>query len=122
MLRRLWSEASVTFEGNYERVIGARLHRPGAASNPGVVRWGVVAAYRRAGRLADGWIPDHMVPGPKLDAAKAEVEVAAERAGRGPHNWDCRQSSYGQQWRAGPKPCPGWSRWWDSGVSPALRI
>ena len=85
LLRRLWSEPSVTFEGNYERVIGAGL-APAPVQRPIPVWFGGESspAYRRAGRLADGWIPDHMVPGPKLDAAKAEVEVAAERAGRDP--------------------------------------
>jgi hypothetical protein len=41
------------------------------------------AAYRRAGRLADGWFPQ-MSPGPKLDEAKAMVEEAAVQAGRDP--------------------------------------
>jgi alkanesulfonate monooxygenase SsuD/methylene tetrahydromethanopterin reductase-like flavin-dependent oxidoreductase (luciferase family) len=41
------------------------------------------AAYRRAGRLADGWFPQH-APGPKLDEARAIVERAALEAGRDP--------------------------------------
>src|SRR5207249_483344 len=58
LLRRLWTEQTVTFEGTYERITGAGLaplpiQRPipiwfGAASPP---------AYRRAGRLSDGWFP-----------------------------------------------------------------
>lgn len=84
LLRRLWSEATVTFDGAFHRVTGAGLaplpvQRPipvwiGAASAPG---------YRRAGRLADGWFP-MMAPGPKLDQARAEVERAALAAGRDP--------------------------------------
>jgi probable F420-dependent oxidoreductase len=83
LLRRLWTEQTVTFEGAYERVTGAGLaplpiQRPipvwfGAASTP---------AYRRAGRLADGWFPQ-VPPGPKLDEARAEVHAARE-AGRDP--------------------------------------
>jgi hypothetical protein len=42
------------------------------------------AAYARAGRLGDGWIPDRMKPGPALDAAKATVERSASEAGRDP--------------------------------------
>jgi alkanesulfonate monooxygenase SsuD/methylene tetrahydromethanopterin reductase-like flavin-dependent oxidoreductase (luciferase family) len=40
-------------------------------------------AYRRAGRLGDGWFP-LVPPGPKLDEARALVEAAATEAGRDP--------------------------------------
>ncbi|TML37819.1 MAG: LLM class F420-dependent oxidoreductase [Actinobacteria bacterium] len=72
LLRRLWTEESVTFHGAYEHVTGAGLF--GAASPP---------AYRRAGRLADGWFPQ-VPPGPRLDEARALVEQAAREAGRDP--------------------------------------
>jgi probable F420-dependent oxidoreductase len=82
LLRRLWTERSVTFEGTFEQVIGAALaplpvQRPipvwvGGASDP---------AYRRIGRLADGWFP--MVhPGEKLDRARSIIEASAAAAGR----------------------------------------
>jgi probable F420-dependent oxidoreductase len=84
LLRRLWTERSVTYSGEYEHVIGAGLaplpvQRPipiwfGAASEP---------AFRRAGRLGDGWFP-MVPPGPALDAARAVVEQAARDAGRDP--------------------------------------
>jgi probable F420-dependent oxidoreductase len=84
LLRRLWTEQTVTFDGAFDKVTGAGLaplpvQRPipiwiGAASAPG---------YRRAGRLADGWFP-MMEPGPKLDEALAEVERGAVAAGRDP--------------------------------------
>src|SRR5437763_170651 len=71
LMRRLWTEATVTHEGPSERVIGAGLaplpvQRPiplwiGGSSKP---------AYRRAGRLADGWFPQ-VRPGPPLDEARA---------------------------------------------------
>ena len=84
LMRRLWTERSVTYAGTYEHVTGAGLaplpvQRPipvwfGAASEP---------AYRRAGRLADGWFPQ-VPPGPALDAARAIVDEAARSAGRDP--------------------------------------
>jgi hypothetical protein len=40
-------------------------------------------AFRRAGRLADGWLP-MVQPGPKLDEALALVAEGAEQAGRSP--------------------------------------
>ncbi len=84
LLRRLWTEQTVTFDGDFDRVTGAGLaplpvQRPipvwiGAAAVPG---------YERAGRLADGWFP-MMAPGPELDEARAVVERAAVEAGRDP--------------------------------------
>ena len=41
------------------------------------------AAFRRAGRLADGWLP-MMQPGPKLDEALGYVAEGAAEAGRDP--------------------------------------
>jgi hypothetical protein len=40
-------------------------------------------AYRRAGRLADGWFPQ-MAPGPQLEEARRIVAEAAAEAGRDP--------------------------------------
>jgi probable F420-dependent oxidoreductase len=84
LLRRLTSEQAVTHDGEFERVTGAGLaplplQRPipiwiGGQSPP---------AYRRVGRLADGWFPQ-VPPGPKLDEARAIVEEAAHAAGRDP--------------------------------------
>ena len=84
LLRRLWTERSVTFEGAHDHVEGAGLwplpnQQPipvwlGAASKP---------AYRRIGRLADGWFP-MMQPGEKLARARAVVDEAARAAGRDP--------------------------------------
>ena len=41
------------------------------------------AAFRRAGRVADGWLP-MMQPGPHLDRARADVAAGAQEAGRDP--------------------------------------
>jgi probable F420-dependent oxidoreductase len=94
LLRRLFTERSVTFAGAYDHVTGAGIaplpvQRPipiwfGAASEP---------AFRRAGRLGDGWFP-MLAPGPALDAARAVVEEAARAAGRDPGvmGMECRVS------------------------------
>ncbi|MFC4116722.1 LLM class F420-dependent oxidoreductase [Nonomuraea zeae] len=84
LMRRLWTEPSVTFEGTYDRVTGAGL-APLPIQRPIPVWFGAQspAAYRRAGRLADGWFPQWS-PGPKLDEAKTLVEEAAAQAGRDP--------------------------------------
>lgn len=82
LLRRLWTEPTLTFDGRHHRVTGAGLaplpvQRPipvwfGAASRP---------ALERAGRLADGWFP-MVAPGPQLDEARAIVSRSADAAGR----------------------------------------
>jgi hypothetical protein len=40
-------------------------------------------AYRRIGKLADGWFP-RLEPGPDLDEARAIIVTAATEAGRDP--------------------------------------
>jgi probable F420-dependent oxidoreductase len=84
LLRRLWTERSVTFEGTGERVTGAGL-APLPVQQPIPVWLGGSSrlAYERMGRLADGWFPQ-VQPGPKLDEARAVLEAAARDAGRDP--------------------------------------
>ena len=84
LMRRLWTERSVTAEVGVERVNGVGIaplpvQRPipiwvGGSSTP---------AYRRAGRVGDGWFPLRR-PGPELDEARRTVEQAAIEAGRDP--------------------------------------
>jgi probable F420-dependent oxidoreductase len=84
LLRRLWTETVVTHQGSFDTVTAAGLaplpvQRPipvwiGGSSDP---------AYRRIGRLADGWFPQ-VAPGPDLDRARGIVAEAAEAAGRDP--------------------------------------
>jgi probable F420-dependent oxidoreductase len=84
LLRRLWTERSVTHEGMFERVTGAGL-APLPVQRPIPVWFGGQSppAYRRMGRLADGWFPQ-VAPGGDLDEARAIVEQAALDAGRDP--------------------------------------
>ena len=100
LLRRLWTEPSVTFRGRYDRVTGAGL-APLPVQRPIPVWFGAQSerAYRRAGRLADGWFPQ-VPPGPKLDQARGVVEQAAAEAGRDP-------ASLGMEGRASWRDDPG---------------
>jgi probable F420-dependent oxidoreductase len=84
LLRRLWTEPSVTYHGTYHTVTGAGL-APLPVQRPIPVWFGAQSepAYRRVGRLADGWFPQ-VQPGPQLDEARAAVERAAAEAGRNP--------------------------------------
>ena len=84
LLRRLWTEESISFAGADETVNGAGL-RPLPVQRPIPLWFGGQSrpAYLRAGRLADGWFPQ-VPPGPRLDEARAIVEQAAVEAGRDP--------------------------------------
>lgn len=84
LMRRLWTERVVTFDGAYETVTGAGL-APLPVQRPIPVWFGAHSqrAYVRAGQLADGWFPQ-MPPGPRLDEARRVIARAAEEAGRDP--------------------------------------
>jgi probable F420-dependent oxidoreductase len=84
LLRLLWTQRSVTFHGEYERVTGAGL-APMPVQRPIPIWFGAQSppAYRRAGQLGDGWFPQ-MQPGPTLDEAAKTVRTAARAAGRNP--------------------------------------
>jgi len=84
LLRELWTTRSLSFDGEFDRVRGAGIaplpvQRPipvwlGGSSDP---------AYRRIGRLADGWFPQ-VRPGPDLETAVGVIAGAATEAGRDP--------------------------------------
>ncbi len=84
LLRRLFTERSVTFEGRHEQVTGAGIN-PLPVQRPIPIWFGAATppAFRRAGRLGDGWFP-MIPPGPRLDEAKAIVAAGAQEAGRDP--------------------------------------
>ncbi|MEO3809263.1 LLM class F420-dependent oxidoreductase [Sphaerisporangium sp. B11E5] len=84
LMRRLWTEQSVTYEGTYHRVTAAGL-APMPVQRPIPVWFGGQSekAYRRIGRLADGWFPQ-LPPGHDLEEAKAIVHQSAFESGRDP--------------------------------------
>jgi probable F420-dependent oxidoreductase len=84
LLRRLWTTRSVTVTGRFDTVTGAGL-APLPVQQPIPLWFGGMspAAYRRMGRLADGWFP-MVQPGPALDEAREIIDTAARSAGREP--------------------------------------
>ena len=89
LLRRLWTEGTVSFRGDGVDVVGAGI-RPLPVQRPIPVWVGgrSAAAYRRAGRLADGWLPQ-VQPGPELERARALIDESAVEAGRDPAAIGC---------------------------------
>ncbi len=84
LLRRLWTEESLTFDGTFDHIKGAGL-APLPVQRPIPVWLGAQSpvAYRRVGRVADGWFPQ-VSPGPELEEALAVITGAATEAGRDP--------------------------------------
>ncbi|MET0629049.1 MAG: LLM class F420-dependent oxidoreductase [Acidimicrobiia bacterium] len=84
LMRRLWTEQTVTHDGPSERITGAGIS-PLPVQRPIPIWFGGSSerAYRRIGRLADGWFPQ-VPPGPLLDEARGVVDIAASGAGRDP--------------------------------------
>jgi probable F420-dependent oxidoreductase len=84
LLRRLWTEQTVSFAGTWEQVTGAGL-APLPVQRPIPIWFGgsSAPAYRRIGQLADGWFPQ-VTPGGDLEAALAQIEASARVAGRDP--------------------------------------
>ena len=115
LLRRLWTEPSVTYRGRYDRVTGAGL-APLPVQRPIPVWFGGQSdrAYRRIGRLADGWFPQ-VPPGPKLDEARGVVERAAAEAGRDPASLGMEGRA---SWRGSPEKLAGHAATWrEAGAS-----
>lgn len=85
LLRRLWTERSVTHAGDFDRITGAGI-APMPIQRPIPIWLGGYSApaFRRMGRLADGWFPSSLQPGPDLDEACAMIARSAEEAGRDP--------------------------------------
>ena len=87
LLRRLWTEPSVTFHGTFDQIPAAGL-APLPVQRPIPVWVGAQSArgYQRAGRLADGWFPQ-MPPGarPRRCPAPGRRGGAGCGPGPGPH-------------------------------------
>ena len=84
LLRRLWTERAVTHEGRFDRVSGAGL-APLPVQRPIPIWLGgqSTVAYRRIGRLADGWFPQ-VPPGPRARRGQGSHRHSRNRSGPGP--------------------------------------
>jgi probable F420-dependent oxidoreductase len=85
VMRLLWTQESVTFEGRYHSIDNAGLlPRPVQQPIPIWMGGGLApATLDRIGRLADGWICN-TPPGHGLEEALEVVRAAAMKAGRAP--------------------------------------
>jgi len=82
LLRRFWTEDSVDHDGPHHRYEGARV-RPRPVQDPIDIWLGGIAPseLRRAGRLADGWLPSFCTPA-DVAAGRPVIEQVAAEHGR----------------------------------------
>jgi probable F420-dependent oxidoreductase len=82
VLRALWTEPSVTFEGEFHHIRAAGIApRPVQRPIPIWIGAYAPAALRRVGRLADGWFPQ-VRPGGGLEEALEIIREEGVEAGR----------------------------------------
>jgi probable F420-dependent oxidoreductase len=84
LLRALWTDPVITFDGRWERVVAAGLN-PLPVQRPIPIWIGgyVEATLHRVGALGDGWFP-WREPNDTMRAAVARVHQYAREAGRDP--------------------------------------
>ncbi|GAA1689391.1 hypothetical protein GCM10009745_38130 [Kribbella yunnanensis] len=83
LLRKLWADPVITYEGRFDRVAEAGLNPLPGRRIPIWFGGGADAVLRRTGAIGDGWMPQ----GRPDEAMRAQLETireAAERAGRDP--------------------------------------
>lgn len=86
LMRRLWCEETVTFEGEFHRITDAGINpRPYQRPIPVWIGAFVDQAIRRAGRVADGWLMNPRVAaGPDAERLIETFREGAREAGRDP--------------------------------------
>jgi probable F420-dependent oxidoreductase len=90
VLRRLWTEELVTFEGGWHKIIDAGIN-PGPLQRPIPVWFGGSdeRALRRLARLGDGWFP-LLPPDAQCRAMVETIRRHAREAGRSPRSTSTR--------------------------------
>jgi len=85
VIKRLFTEENVTFEGRFTKLSGVTLQpKPAQPGGPPIwVAGRSEAAIKRAGRLGDGYLPYLFSPD-RLRTSIAPARIEAERAGRDP--------------------------------------
>ena len=85
LLRSLWTQPLVTFDGRFDKIPDAGIN-PLPVQQPIPIWMGGMsdAVQKRVGRLADGWFPQRITPGPEAQEILERVRGYAHNAGRDP--------------------------------------
>lgn len=85
LLRRLWTEPVMSFNGKYHEVVEAGLNPLPSRQIPVWFGGTADAVLRRTGRIGDGWMPQS-APDERARKQIAMIREAAEEAGRDPQS------------------------------------
>ena len=98
LLRKLWTEPLVDFEGQWHRVSGAGIN-PLPIQRPIPIWAGATAdaGLQRAARLADGWFP-LIPPDQRARDQVAKVRGYLQAAGRDPNAFGIEARAYLKEW------------------------
>ena len=117
VLRRLWTQELVTFEGKWHKITDAGLN-PMPVQRPIPIWFGGHAeeVLQRCAKLGDGWIPVRVQPDEKGRAMIERLRNYARQAGRNPdeigiESWVNAGNKSPQQWVEEAK------RWKDAGAT-----
>jgi probable F420-dependent oxidoreductase len=80
LLRKLWSQDSLTYQGKWHTVTAASINPRPARTIPIWFGGGAPALLKRCGELGDGWIP---IVGPTPEAAESLKLIRAHREAAG---------------------------------------
>jgi len=97
VLRKLWTEATVTFEGRWHKIVDAGIN-PLPVQRPIPIWFGGAdeRALRRLAKLGDGWFP-LLAPDDKCRATIEKIRAYTKEAGRDPNAIGIEgRISYGQ--------------------------
>ena len=82
VMRRLWTEDSVTYESEFLKLTEASIQvRPAQANIPIWIGSRTEPGLRRTGRLGDGWLPTQITP-EEVEKGIARIQEHAAEAGR----------------------------------------
>jgi alkanesulfonate monooxygenase SsuD/methylene tetrahydromethanopterin reductase-like flavin-dependent oxidoreductase (luciferase family) len=85
LLRRLWADPVISFDGTFDRVDEAGLNPWPGRAIPIWFGGSADAVLRRTGRIGNGWMPQS-APDEKARRQIATIREAAEAAGRDPQS------------------------------------
>jgi probable F420-dependent oxidoreductase len=86
IIRRLWSEETVTYDGKFFQLENVRMEpKPIQGANVPIYlgAWGPLG-MKRAATIADAWIPGPVADLPKILAAREQYHTALRAAGKDP--------------------------------------
>jgi len=83
LLRKLWAEPVISYDGAFDRVEEAGLNPLPTRQIPIWFGGGADAVLRRTGRIGDGWMPQS-APDDRARAHITAIREAAVEAGRDP--------------------------------------